>query len=167
MVKPLRNKKGVTLAELMAAIMIIGLATTTLTSMIITSARGQSRATEYLLAKEVANTYNTMFCRDIQQANLADINASNFESSDPNDKYVTVSQDLLNQMTRVGTETSQTYKFLYDSNSTFTLNGNKYDSTNVTLRVQLISYQVGFRTEVIVHYANTRTVTANATQYFI
>ena len=167
MVKPLRNKKGVALVELMAAIIIIGLATTTLTTMIITSARGQSRATAYLLAKEVANTYNAMFCRDIQQANLADINASSFASSDPNDKYVTVSQDLLNQMTRVGTETSQTYKFLYDTGSAFTLNGHAYDSSNVTIRVQLISYQVGFRTEVIVRYSETRTVTANGTQFFI
>lgn len=167
MVNPLKNKKGVSLVELMAAIIIIGLSTTTLTSMIITSARGQSRATAYLLAKEVANTYNAMFCRDIQQANLVDIDASSFVSSDPNDKFVTVSQDLLNRMTKIGTETSQTYKFLYDTSSAFTLNGNKYDNTNVTLRVQLISYQVGFRTEVIVHYSNTRTVTANATQFFI
>jgi len=167
MVNPLKNKKGVSLAELMAAIVIVGLASTTLTSMIITTARGQARATQYLLAKEVANTYNTMLCRDIQQANLADIEASTFVSSDPNDKYITVSQDLLSRMTRVGTEQSQIYNFLYDTSSNFTLNGVKYNSSNVTLRVQLISYQVGFRTEVIVRYNNNRTVTANDTIFFI
>jgi len=167
MANPLKNKKGVSLAELMAAIVIIGLASTTLTSMIITSARGQSRATQYLLAKEVANTYNSMFCRDIQQANLADIEASTFVSSDPNDKYITVSQNLLSRMTKVGTEQSQTYNFLYDTSSAFTLNGEKFDSSNVTLRVQLISYQVGFRTEVIVRYSQNRTVTTNDTIFFI
>ena len=167
MIKRLKNKKGVSLAELMAAIVIIGLASTTITTMIITSMRGQSRATDYLLAKEVANTYNTIFCRDIQKSNLETIGAAALTSTDPNDKYITVSQELLSSLTKVGTEESQTYKYLYDSNSTFTLNGQKYDSAKVTIRIQLISIQVGVRTEVIVSYSNSRTVTSNGTQFFI
>ena len=167
MINPLKYKKGVSLVELMAAIVIIGLASTTLTTMVITTMRGQNRATNYLLAKEVANTYNTIFCRDIRQANLSEINVSTFNSGDPNDKYITVSQELLRNMTKNGTEDSQTYNFLYDTSSSFTLNGVKYDSSKVTIRVQLISYQVGFRTEVIVTYNGTRTVKSNGTQFFI
>jgi len=167
MINRLKSKKGVSLVELMAAITIIGIASTYITTMIITAMRGQTKATQYLLAKEVANTYNAMFCRDIQRANLETIGASAMTSTDPNDKYVTVSQTLLSSMTKVGTEESQTYKFLYDSNSNFTLNGQKFDNTKVTIRIQLISIQVGIRTEVIVSYANNRTVTANGTQFFI
>ena len=167
MENPLKNKKGVSLAELVAAIVIIGLASTTLTSMIITTHRGQLRATDYLLANEVANTYLSVFSRDVQKANLSTIEASAITSTDQNDKYITVSQELLSSLTKVGTEESQTYKLMYDTTSSLTLNGKKYNSSNVTIRFHLINIKVGFETQVIVTYGTSKAVTKNGRQFFI
>ena len=93
------NKKGVSLVELMAAIVIIALASTTITTMIITTYRGQLRATQYQLAKEMAKTYDSMLSRDIIRANVRNLGMEPFTSSDPNDKFINLNQDLLREMT--------------------------------------------------------------------
>ena len=66
------NKKGVSLVELLAAITIIGIASTTITSIIITSHRGQIKAQQYVLANEMAKTYDAILSKDIRKSKLGD-----------------------------------------------------------------------------------------------
>ena len=162
------NKKGVSLVELIAAIIIIGIASTTITSMIITSYKGQLRAQQYVLANEIAKTYDSMLARDIRLANIQDIDDSAFTPAD-GEKYVTVSGSLLRAMTKIDESTdSSVYKYLFSDNPAdhFNLNGKYFDSSNVTIKLQLISKKLCFfKTEIIVNYSNDRQVTYNGTHY--
>ena len=96
-----KNKKGVSLAELLAAIAIISVASTTITSMVITSYKGQLRAQQYVLANEIAKTYDSMLARDVTKSNLQAINENEFKNEDPNEKYISVSQELLQKLVKV------------------------------------------------------------------
>ena len=164
-----KNKKGVSLAELMAAIVIIGLSSTTITTMIITSHKGQVRATQYLLANEIARTYDSMLARDITKANLQAINdAALINADDPTNKYVVVTQTLLQQMVRTEDGYAPVYNYLYGANTEdhFQLNGLVFDSSNVKLKIYVISKNFGyFKTEITVTYSNGRQVTYNGTHF--
>jgi len=165
-----KNKKGVSLAELMAAIIIIGLASTTITSMVITSAKGQARAQQYVLANEIAKTYDSMLARDISRTNLASIDDSQLKNDDPNDKYVVVSKELMQKLVKINdTEYAPVYNYLWsdDSNSHFRLNSQTFDSTNVEIKIYVISKNFGyFKTEVTVSYnSNNRQVTYSGTHF--
>ena len=108
-----KNKKGVSLAELIASIVIISLASTTITTMVITSHRGQLRASQYVLANEIAKTYDSMLARDITKANLQAINdAALVNADDPSNKYVVVTQELLQQMVRTEDGYGPVYNYL-------------------------------------------------------
>ena len=164
-----KNKKGVSLAELIAAIIIIGLASTTITTMVITSYKGQLRASQYLLASEMAKTYDSMLARDINKSNLQSIDDSLITSNDPNDKYITISQELLQKMVKINdTEYAPIYNYLYGANTTdhFQLNNMTFDHNNVELRIYVISKNFGyFKTSITVTYQNDRQVTYNGTHF--
>ncbi len=163
------NKKGVSLAELIASIVIISIASTTITTMVITSYRSQLRAQKYLLATEMAKTYDSMLARDITKANLQAISDSAFiNTDDSTDKYVTVTQELLQQMVRTEDGYAPIYNYLYGTNSAdhFQLNGVIFDNSNVTLKIYMISKNFGyFKTEVIVTYNGDRQVAYNGTHF--
>lgn len=164
-----KNKKGVSLAELLAAIAIIGIASTAITSMVINSYKGQLRATQYLLANEIAKTYDSMLARDINKANLQSIDDSLITSTDPDDKYITISQELLQKMVKINdTEYAPIYNYLYGANTTdhFQLNNMTFDHNNVELRIYVISKNFGyFKTAITVTYQNDRQVTYNGTHF--
>ena len=165
-----KNKKGVSLAELMAAIIIIGLASTTITSMIITSAKGQARAQQYVLANEIARTYDSMLARDITKANLQAIDDSLLKNDDPNEKYVVVTKELMQKMTKTTeTEFAPVYYYLWsdDPNAHFRLNNQAFDNSNVEIKIYVISKSFGyFKTEITVSYNNNnRQVTYNGTHF--
>jgi prepilin-type N-terminal cleavage/methylation domain-containing protein len=165
--KLFRNKKGVSLFEMIAAIAILGIASSTLTSMIITSYRGQLRAQQYVLAEEIAKTYEAMLAKDIDKNKLGSITAD--EGSD----YKTFTSDatdkaLMKSITRtvvVGENeyTSDIYNYLYGS-GTLQLNGKKYDINNVTVRIRVLNAEWAYyKTEVSVTYSNDRQVTYSGT----
>jgi len=165
-----KNKKGVSLAELMAAIIIIGLASTTITSMVITSAKGQARAQQYVLANEIARTYDSMLARDISRANLNAIDNSLLVNDDPNDKYVVVTQELMQKLVKINdTEYAPVYYYLWsnDPNAHFRLNSQTFDNTNVEIKIYVISKNFGyFKTEITVsYYNNNRQVTYSGTHF--
>lgn len=163
-----KNKKGVSLVELLAAIMIIGISSTTITSMIITSHKGQLRATQYLLANEIAKTYDSMLARDITKSNLQAIDDSVFVNEDPNDKYVVVTETLLQRLVQTADGYAPVYTYLYGSNTEdhFQLNDSVFDSSNVSIKIYVISKNFGyFKTEVTVVYSNGRQVTYNGTHF--
>lgn len=164
-----KNKKGLSIAELIAAIAIIGLASTTITSIVITSYRGQLRAQQYVLAKEIAKTYDSMLARDVSRANLQTIDDSLLVNDDPNDKYVVVSQTLLQKMTKINeTEFAPIYTYLYGSNTTdhFQLNDMVFDNSNVELKIYVLSKNFGyFKTVITVTYQGNRQVTYNGTHF--
>ena len=164
-----KNKKGVSLAELIAAIVIISLASTTITTMVITSYRGQLRASQYVLANEIAKTYDSMLARDITKANLQAINdAALVNADDPSNKYVVVTQELLQQMVRTEDGYGPVYNYLYGANTQdhFQLNNMVFDNTNVELKIYVISKNFGyFKTEVTVKYQSDRQVTYNGTHF--
>lgn len=162
------NKKGVSLVELIASIIIIGIASTTITSMVITSYKGQLRATQYQLAKEVAKTYDSMLSRDTIRANVRELGMDAFASSDPDDKYIVLSQDLLRDMTLTEDSDETHISPIYDSlySVGFTLNGKKYDSSNVSIRIKMLNTTLCYYlTEVTVEYQNDRQVTYNGSHY--
>jgi len=164
-----KNKKGVSLAELIASITIIGIASTTITTMVITSYRGQLRAQKYLLATEMAKTYDSMFARDITKANLQEMNDSVFvNQDDPNEKYVTVTAAMLQQLVKTEDGFAPIYNYLYSSNTNdhFQLNGTVFDSSNVELKIYMISKNFGyFKTKVIVTYNGDRQVAYDGTHF--
>ena len=164
-----KNKKGLSIAELIAAIAIIGLASTTITSIVITSYRGQLRAQQYVLAKEIAKTYDSMLARDVSRTNLQTIDDSLLVNDDPNDKYVVVSQTLLQKMTKINeTEFAPIYTYLYGSNTAdhFQLNDMVFDNSNVQLKIYVLSKNFGyFKTEITVTYQGNRQVTYNGTHF--
>ena len=165
MAKLFKNRKGVSLAELMAAIVIIGLASTAITTMIITSYKGQLNATKYNLAKQMAKNYDTMLTRDIIYNNLTTMGDDAFKSADDSDKYITLNSDLIDRMTVKSDGThSPIYSYLYDDTVNLELNGKVFNSSNVTIRIHMISVTMGYyRTQVIVKYNDTREVTYNGT----
>ncbi|MBP5446315.1 MAG: hypothetical protein J6Y28_09110 [Acholeplasmatales bacterium] len=170
MLKLAKNKKGVSMTEIIAAIVIIGLSSTTLTSMVITSYRGQLRAQEYVLAEEMAKTYDSMLSRDIKRANLKTIEAIRFKNQDDStEKFVVVDESLLQDMTKISdTEDSPTYLSLYSQSTTdhFQLNDNYYDATNVNIQIYMINADFGYyKTKVTISYSNDRQVTYNGTHF--
>lgn len=164
-----KNKKGVSMAELLAAIAIISIASTSITSMVITSYKGQLRASQYVLAKEIAKTYDSMLARDIQKTNLQEIDDSLIASTDPDDKYVTISQELLQKLVKINdTEYAPVYNYLYGTDTTdhFQLNNMIFDYNNVELRIYVISKSFGyFKTTITVTYQNDRQVTYSGTHF--
>ncbi len=164
-----KNKKGVSLAELIAAIVIIGLASTSITSMVIISARGQVRAQQYVLANEIARTYDSMLARDIKRSNLLEIDDSLLTNDDPNDNYVVVTKELMQKLVKVNeTEYAPVYYYLWsnDQNAHFQLNNMVFDNSNVEIKIYVISKSFGyFKTEITVTYGNTRQVTYNGTHF--
>ena len=169
MLKFKKNKKGVSLVELMAAIIIIGLASTTITTMIITSYKGQLRATQYQVAREMAKTYDSLLSRDTIRANVRNMGMTPFTSSDPNDKYITLTPELIENMTKTEDRPySPIYNYLYSTNTNdhFVLNGKTYDSSNVTIRIKMLNTSMCYyQTEVIVTYQEDRQVTYNGAHY--
>lgn len=168
-----KNKKGVSLAELVAAIAIIGLASTTITTMVITSYKGQLRANRYVLANEIAKTYDAMLARDVTKANLKAIPKSELQNEDTSDKYVVVSKTLLQKMTKITDEGGTTtygpvYGYLWDDNQNahFKLNNISFDHNNVEIKIYVISQDFGyFKTEVTVTYQEDRKVTYSGTHF--
>ena len=164
-----KNKRGVSLVELMAAIVIMGIASTAITSMVITSYRGQIRAQQYVLSKEMAKTYDSMLARDISRANLQAIDDDLLRNDDPTDKYVVVTQELLQKLVKINdTEYAPIYNYLYSSNTAdhFQLNDMVFDSSNVELKIYVLSKSFGyFKTEITVSYSQNRQVTYNGTHF--
>ena len=165
-----KNKRGVSLAELIAAIVIVGIASTFITTMVITSYRGQLRAQKYILAKEMAKTYDSMLARDIIKSNLQGISDSALvNSDDPTDKYVTVTKELLQAMVKINdTDYGQVYDCLWSDNVNehFRLNNTTFDHNNVTIRIYVVSKNFGyFKTEVSVKYHGDRQVTYSGTHF--
>lgn len=169
MLKLTRSKIGVSLVELIAAIVIIGIASTTITSMIITSYRGQLRATQYQVAREIAKTYDSMLSRDTIRANVREMGMDAFkDSSNPDEKYISITSDILKNMTKTedsdDTHVSPVYDCYYGSG--FTLNGNTFDSSNVSIKIKMINTSLCYYlTEVTVTYQNDRQVTYNGSHY--
>ena len=162
--KLIKNKKGFSLAELIAAISIIAVASTTITSMIITSYKGQLRGQERLLAEQMAKTYESMFARDMKVANLKNVSDALIAPDDVTvDKFKTVNSELLNTLTIKEDGTSaQVYLALYGANPNdrFRFNDKVYDSSNVKIRIYVINKEFGYyKTQVTVSYSNDRTVT--------
>ena len=165
-----KNKKGVSMAELIASIVVISLASTSITAMVITSYKGQLRATQYLMANEMAKTYDAMLARDVLKSNLAKIPAAELKNEDPNDKYVVVTQDLLQKMTKytVNNETQYgpVYGFLWSDDANFKLNSTTFNHSNVQIKMYVISQEFGyFKTEVTVTYQGDRQVTYSGTHF--
>lgn len=167
-----KNKKGVSLAELLAAIAIIGIASSTITSMVITSYKGQLRAQQYVLANEIAKTYDAVLARDIKKAKLIDPSITWPASSEKT--YVIVggigdenNGAYLNTITG-GDGSSDIYKYLYgtESNDHFQLNGKVFDSSNVKIEVYMISQNFGYyKTRITVTYSSDREVTYDGTHF--
>ena len=159
------NKKGASLVELMAAIAILGIASTTITSMIITSYKGQLRAQQYLLAQEIAKTYDSMLARDVKKANLKTIGQDAFASTDPNDKYIDITAEMLDNMTKDAEGNhAPVYLSLYSDTQTdhFKLNDHYYDYSNVKIRIYMVNADWGiYKTDITVSYMNDRQVTYN------
>ena len=174
-----KNKKGVSLAELLAAIAIIGVASSSITSMVITSYKGQLRATEYVLANEIAKTYDSVLAREIKKEKLSDITWP--DSSDKT--YVVVGgfdatvTGGLNDGTKLNTITGGSYgtiyKYLYgnpndpnDTNCYFKLNDKQFDKNNVKIEIYMISPTFGYyKTRVTVKYSTDREVTIDGTHF--
>lgn len=162
-----KNKKGVSLAELLAAIAIIGIASTTITSMVITSYKGQIRAQQYVLANEIAKTYDSMLARDITKKNLQEIADAKITNEDPDEKYVLVTEDTLKDLVKTDIPDDpygQVYNCLYVSH--FELNGMSFDHSNVEIKIYVISKSFGyFKTNVTVTYQGNRQVTYSGTHF--
>ena len=157
-----KNKKGVSLAELLASIAIIGIASTTITSMVITSYKGQIRAQQYVLANEIAKTYDSMLAKDITKENVNAIPTTTWTND-----FVEINEDLLKKLGKTD-DTShpygQTYECLYTTH--FQLNNMTFDSSNVRLRIYMISPSFAyFKTEIIVSYQGNRQVTYSGTHF--
>ena len=174
MLKLVKNKRGFSLAEMLAAIVIVGVASTTITSMIITSYRGQIRAQQYLLANEIAKTYDAVLARDINREKLKDKYAILKPADDATDKYYTFDNTdekklLLQYITQRSDGTnSEIYNYLYGSGEgKLQLNDTVYDINNVSIRLYVISANVYsyFKTEITVTYSNTRQVTYSGTHF--
>lgn len=163
MVKLKINKKGFSLVEIIAAISILGVASTAITSMIINSYRGQLRAQQHLLAEEIAKTYDTMLARDTKKANLKTIGQDAFASSDPNDKYIVITQEMLDNMTKDSEGNhSPIYQSLYSETITdhFKLNDAYYDASNVEIKIYMVNASWGiYKTKITVSYSTDRQVT--------
>ena len=171
-----KNKKGVSLAELIAAIVIIGLASTTITSMVITSYKGQLRAQQYVLANEIAKTYDAVLARDIKKAKLKDDTITWPASSEKT--YVIVGGfdesktsglndgTILNTITG-GEGSSNIYKYLYGTETDhFQLNGKVFDKNNVKIEIYMISENFGYyKTKITVKYSTNREVTIDGTHF--
>ena len=177
-----KNKKGVSLAELIAAIAIIGIASTTITSMVITSYKGQLRAQQYVLANEIAKTYDAVLARDIKKAKLIDSSITWPASSSKT--YVIVGGydatatgginpgTILNTITG-GSKDSDIYKYLYgneadptDTNCYFRLNNKQFDKSNVKIEIYMISQNFGYyKTRITVKYSTDREVTYDGTHF--
>lgn len=163
-----KNRKGMSIAELIAAIIIIGVASTTITTMVITSYKGQLRAQQYVLANEIAKTYDSMLARDIRLSNIQSMEDSAFTPAE-GEKYKEVSDTMLRAMTKIDDATdAPVYKYLYSATLSdhFNLNGKYFDSSNVQIKIRLINKKLCFfKTEVTVTYSNDRQVTYNGTHY--
>ena len=146
MVKLKINKKGFSLVEIIAAISILGVASTAITSMIINSYRGQLRAQQHLLAEEIAKTYDTMLARDTKKANLK-----------------TIGQEMLDNMTKDSEGNhSPIYQSLYSETITdhFKLNDAYYDASNVEIKIYMVNASWGiYKTKITVSYSTDRQVT--------
>ena len=162
-----KNKRGVSLVELIAAIIIISLASTTITSMVITSYKGQIRAQQYVLANEMAKTYDSMLARDITKKNLQEIADAKITNEDPDEKYVVVTEDTLKDLVKTDIPDDpygQVYNYLYVSH--FELNGMTFDHSNVEIKIYVISKSFGyFKTDVTVTYQGDRQVTYSGTHF--
>ena len=180
-----KNKKGVSLAELLAAIVIIGIASTTITSMVITSHKGQLRAQQYVIANEIAKTYDAVLARDIKKASL-DLKKKNATESlwpaSSSKSYITIAGfdysstdaggyddgEILDVITGGTTTThSSIYKYLYgESTDHFQLNGKAFDKANVKIQVYMISASFGYyKTRITVKYSTDREVTYDGTHF--
>ena len=174
MLKLVKNKRGFSLAEMLAAIAIVGIASSTITTMIITSYRGQIRAQQYVLANEIAKTYDAVLARDINREKLKDKYAILKPADDATDKYYTFDntdekKQLLQYITqRSNGADSEIYTYLYGADENkLQLNGMTYDINNVSVRLYVISANAYsyFKTEITVTYSNTRQVTYSGTHF--
>ena len=147
----------------------MGFASTAITSMVITSYRGQIRAQKYVLAKEMARTYDSMLARDISKANLQAIDDSLLVNDNPTDKYVVVTESLLQNLVKVGDGNyAPIYNYLYGENTNdhFQLNNMVFDNSNVQIKIYVLSKNFGyFKTEISVTYQDSKKVTYNGTHF--
>ena len=172
-----KNKKGVSMLELLAAITIIGIASTTITSTIINSHKGQIRAQQYLLASEIAKTYDAVLSKDIKKSKLGD---SSITWPDKSSKtYVVIggfdatqtdgynSGTVLNIITG-GNSNSNIYRYIYGENDEdhFTLNDRTFDKTNVRIEIYMVSTYFGYyKTRITVKYSTDREVVYDGTHF--
>ena len=182
-----KNKKGVSLAELLAAIAIIGLASTSITTMVITSHKGQLKAQQYVLATEIAKTCDAVLARDIKKSKLDVKNSSSVSiwPTSSSKTYISIAGfgyddsttsptvgidngDILNVITG-GTETSPStlYKYLFGgANDNFQLNGKTFNKDNVNIEIYMISASFGYyKTRITVKYSADREVTYDGTHF--
>lgn len=163
---------------MLAAIVIIGLASTTITTTIITAHKSQIRGQQYILANEIAKTYDAVLARDINNANKGKSEIP-WNESLPKDYVVVGGYDctsttgeLLQNLTKITTQTgsvdSPIYKYLYSGNDDdcFRLNNNKFDKTNVKIEIYMMSSIHGFyKTRITVKYSTDRQVTYDGTHF--
>ncbi|MCR5308152.1 MAG: hypothetical protein K6E24_04070 [bacterium] len=174
-----KNKKGVSMAELLAAIVIIGISSTTITSMVITSYKGQLRAQQYVMANEMAKTYDAILARDIKLNKLTDesitwptlsekkyVVVGGFDETATTTNFINTGS-ILDTITG-GSANSSIYKYLYSNNANdhFQLNNTVFNKSNVKLEIYMISAKLGYyKTRVTIKYSTNREVTYDETHY--
>ncbi len=140
--------------EIVAAIFIIGLASSTLTSMIMSSYSGTLKAEQYVLAREIARTYDSLIIKEITKEKIksCSIDEQKQKSDATNNYFTTICGSDASTSTVFGslvdTSTSYTYKALFNSASTtpIQLNNNVYDHNNVKVEIQIYSKTFGYYT---------------------
>ena len=184
-----KNKKGLSVIELVAAIAIIGIASSSITATIITAHKGQLRAQQYVLANEIAKTYDAVLARDIEKAKL-DIKKKNAATvsiwpTSSTKTYINIAGydydntgssptagfdngEILNIITG-GTSTNHStiHNYLFGGeNDHFKLNDKVFDQTNVKIEIYMISASFGYyRTRITVKYSTDREVTYDGTHF--
>ena len=112
---------------------------------------------EYKIACEVTKSFDEMLARDIIKTNLQTIDDSLLINDDPNDKYVVVTKELMQKMTKID-ETNYTPVYYYlwsdDPSAHYQSNGLTFDNTNVEIKIYVLSKGFGYyKTIITVNYA--------------
>lgn len=144
------NKKGFSILEIVAAIFIIGLATSTLTSAIMSSYSAVAKAGSYVVANEVSQTYSVFTSNEITKEMIAT------KEKD----YIVIICDRGNEDAKsacaalLGTA-SFTYKALYENVSTLSLNGYAYNASRIKMEIEVKNNTYGiYKLTTTVFYSN-------------
>lgn len=172
-----RNKKGVSIAEIIAATAILGLAISTLSSAIYSSYKGTLRAEQYLLAEQISKTYTSMLSKEITKAKLASSSLENHpKASKTGDEYyyvticdssATAEQKQLFASLVNDSTTSYCYNALFNTSTDYLpleLNGQEYTCESVKIEIQVFNKSFGYYSlKTTVSYSGDREVTYDRT----